>query len=400
MDNIISQIQTLASQTDAAGRAKIQHALQQVLLDLESPYDSLMQLYNGYTRYAIFRVGIISGLFRSLAQSQSPLSVEQLAKQSGASPQLFERIIRYLASNNLIEEIGQGQFRANRITHYLGSASAEGFSNVSYNFIDLAVKALPEFLDETGFADITNSSRTPFQKVLNTNLSWFAWLADHPDKKEEFQQAMKSSQGGDWMAGFDEFEQGALEAKCSSERVFFVDVAGGSGHRCIGVKDKYPSLEGRLVLQDLPEVVKELPEIQGVRIEAHNIFQEQTVKGAQFYYLSRILHDWPDDKCIQILQNVRSAMVSDSRILINEIIVPETNVPWQTALADISVMVLLGGRERTRTQWATLAERSGLRISHVHGYNTVTLESVLVLELDPEFRPVLRFDHEQGVNRE
>ncbi|KAL6230776.1 hypothetical protein BDW75DRAFT_244520 [Aspergillus navahoensis] len=388
MDNIISQIQTLASQSDAAGRAKIQDALQRVLFDLGSPYESLMQLYNGYMRYAIFRVGIISGLFRSLARSQTPLSVEQLAKQSGASPRLFERIIRYLASNNLIEEIGQGQFRANRITHHLGSASAENLSNISYDLTDLAVKALPDFLEETGYADITDSSRTPFQKAFNTDLTWFAWLAEHPDKKEEFQQAMKSSQGDDWMVGFDEFEQRALEAECSSERVFFVDIAGGSGHRCIGVKDRYPSLEGRLVLQDLAEVVKELPETPGMRIEAHNIFQEETVRGAQFYYLSQVLHNWPDDKCVQILQNVRSAMASDSRILIDEIIVPETSVPWQTALADISMMVLLGGRERTWTQWATLAERSGLCISHVHGYNTATLESVLVLELDPEFRPL------------
>lgn len=93
------------------------------------------------------------------------------------------------------------------------------------------------------------------------------------------QQVMKSFRSGDWIQGFDELEKEALDAQQDSERVFLVDVGGGSGHQCIEVRDRYPGLHGRLVVQDLPEVVKEVSEIPGVKIEANDMFQEQKAKG-------------------------------------------------------------------------------------------------------------------------
>lgn len=214
------------------------------------------------------------------------------------------------------------------------------------------------------------------------------------------QQVMKSFRSGDWIQGFNQFEKDALDAEGNPERIFLVDVGGGSGHQCIEVRDRYPELHGRLVVQDLPEVVKEAPEIPGVKIEANDMFQEQKVKGeksltlisktrpadiiqgAKFYYLRRIFHDWPDAQCIQILKNLRSSMASDSRVLIDEVVLPETNVPWQTALADLAMMILLGGRERTQKQWAALAEQAGLQIAYIHAYNDpVAFHSVIVLEL-------------------
>ncbi|KAL4781992.1 S-adenosyl-L-methionine-dependent methyltransferase [Aspergillus varians] len=383
MDDIVSRIQTLASEADLAGRARIQSALRSALSGLESPQDTLIQLYNGHLRNAVVRLGISSGLFRSLSQSQDPLSVAQLAKQSGASPQLFERLLRYLASNNIIEEVGQGQFKGNKTTHVLADEKAEILASHSFDFTSRVVQAFPDFIVESGFADVTDVAKTPFQKAFNTDLPCFTWLSQHPEHVESLQQVMKTFQSGEWIVGFGQFEKEALETEHNPERVFFVDVGGGSGHQCVGVSDKYPGLQGRLVVQDLPEVVKHLSEIPGVRIEANDIFQEQNIKGAKFYYLRRIFHDWPDAQCVQILRNLRSAMASDSRILINEVILPETSVPWQSAMADLAVMILLGGRERTRTQWATLAEQSGLQIAHIHEYNDfVTFHSVLVLEID------------------
>lgn len=76
-------------------------------------------------------------------------------------------------------------------------------------------------------------------------------------------------------------------------------------------------------------------------------------------------------------------MASDSRVLIDEVVLPETNVPWQSAMADLAMMILLGGRERTQKQWAALAEQAGLRIAYIHAYNDpVSFHSVIVLELD------------------
>jgi hypothetical protein len=46
MDDIIMQIRALTSGTDASSKAKIQNALREVLSELESPRDFLVQLFN------------------------------------------------------------------------------------------------------------------------------------------------------------------------------------------------------------------------------------------------------------------------------------------------------------------------------------------------------------------
>lgn len=64
----------------------------------------------------------------------------------------------------------------------------------------------------------------------------------------------------------------------------------------------------------------------------------------------------------------------------------ETDVSWRPALADLAMMTLMGGKERTRTQWAMLAEQSGLRIAQIHEYSNdlVNFHSVVVLEMADE----------------
>lgn len=55
-------------------------------------------------RLAVAHIGVASGLFRSLSQSQGPLSVAQLAERSNASPQLFGRIFIPSDAGSLLTE--------------------------------------------------------------------------------------------------------------------------------------------------------------------------------------------------------------------------------------------------------------------------------------------------------
>lgn len=43
-------------------------------------------------------------------------------------------------------------------------------------------------------------------------------------------------------------------------------------------------------------------------------------------------------------------MDADSRILIDDVVLPDTGANWQTTMADISMMISLGGKERTVQQ--------------------------------------------------
>lgn len=66
----------------------------------------------------------------------------------------------------------------------------------------------------------------------------------------------------------------------------FVDVGGGKGHECELLLKKYPHMEGKLVTQDLPFVIKD---IQGLdpRVEKmeHDFTTPQPIKGARAYFL-------------------------------------------------------------------------------------------------------------------
>lgn len=92
------------------------------------------------------------------------------------------------------------------------------------------------------------------------------------------------------------------------------------------------------------------------------------------------MHDWPDEEAAKILRNTADAMGPDSRILIDEAVVPDTGANWQATMADIAMMSF-GGRERTENQWASLAKRAGLRIEQIHAYVASTRTSILVLTL-------------------
>ncbi|KAL3480412.1 S-adenosyl-L-methionine-dependent methyltransferase [Aspergillus californicus] len=383
MEAILSQIRTLAAELDIAGRVALQDVLRKASSELESPHDLMSQLHNGHLRIAAVRLAVSVGIFQALAQSPKPLNVAQLAERSSADPEMLERLVRYLASNGEMEEVGMGKYKANKNTYILSDSMTEAFISHSFDVGGPTFQAFPDFFVETGFKDITSNTNTPFQKAFNTDLPAFVWLAQNPKHLVAMQKTMSAYQSSGWIEGFDLFEKEALDMDRGPEKVIFVDVGGGHGHQCVEVKKKYPDIKGQLVLEDLPEVVAAASELSGVRVVPQDFFQEQSIKGARFYYLRRILHDWPDALCLTILKNLRAAMASDSQLLIDELILPDNNVPWQSAMVDMSMMTMLGGKERTKGQWAKLAEQSGLRIAQIHKYNDFAVfHSVIVMELE------------------
>ena len=42
------------------------------------------------------------------------------------------------------------------------------------------LNSTPDFLAETGYKNITDTGKTPFQKAFNTELKPFEWLPQHP----------------------------------------------------------------------------------------------------------------------------------------------------------------------------------------------------------------------------
>ena len=81
--------------------------------------------------------------------------------------------------------------------------------------------------------------------------------------------------------------------------------------------------------------------------------------------MKSIIHDWDDRRAGIILNNCRKALedVEGGRLLLVEAIIPAGSDPHMAKLADMQMLVLAGGRERTREEFQTLIARSGFRIT-------------------------------------
>ena len=92
-------------------------------------------------------------------------------------------------------------------------------------------------------------------------------------------------------------------------------------------------------------------------------FFHQIPSGADAYILVSILHDWPDEAAICILRACRAAMLPSASLLVIEQILDDPNTDLLfSAESDIAMMVLLGGKERTREGFAAMLEAAGLTL--------------------------------------
>lgn len=69
------------------------------------------------------------------------------------------------------------------------------------------------------------------------------------------------------------------------------------------------------------------------------------------------MHDWPDNEAARILQNVARAMGPDSRILTDEIVVPDIGAHWEATMQDLAMMNMCVGKERSEQERLDLADR-------------------------------------------
>jgi hypothetical protein len=98
-------------------------------------------------------------------------------------------------------------------------------------------------------------------------------------------------------------------------------------------------------------------------LESGNFFAA-VPKGGDAYIMKRTLHDWDDERCAKILANCCAVMSEKGRVLVVESVIPTGNDPHRGKLLDIQMFVI-GGRERTKQEFATLFRQAGLKLTRV-----------------------------------
>lgn len=91
--------------------------------------------------------------------------------------------------------------------------------------------------------------------------------------------------------------------------------------------------------------------------------------------MKHIIHDWNDEQCISILDNCRTAMIDNGKVLVVEMIVPEKNEPSIAKFLDLQMLQYLPGCERTEKEYHELFDKAGLKISRI--IPTMSLFSII-----------------------
>lgn len=121
---------------------------------------------------------------------------------------------------------------------------------------------------------------------------------------------------------------------------------------------------------DLPYVVKRTSEMEdnkGIKFVEGDFFKDK-VPQADIFILSRILHDWDNEKSKEILTNIKNSMSINSKLIVLDKVIDHKLDDLDTLLSHLNVWVMCGGKERSLNEFEELFTQSGLKIynfSHI-----------------------------------
>lgn len=142
--------------------------------------------------------------------------------------------------------------------------------------------AFPHFLRRTNYRNPSNPNKTAFHLGMQTDQDLLKWLESHPDYSVNFNMWM-STQRKTKPIFLDVLDFPSKIGPSDESTVLFVDIGGSRGHQSIAVRQPYPDLPGRIIVQDIPRVVAEvtanpLPGFENIEIIEHDRFTPQPLK--------------------------------------------------------------------------------------------------------------------------
>ncbi|CAI7623543.1 unnamed protein product [Penicillium viridicatum] len=369
--NQVASLGKVASLQDHTDRTTLLEAARSLVYALETPREAMIRYcWSQATLYASVETAVDLGIFAILSKDERPKSATELAHATCADPVLLARILKHLCAMGVILETGPNEYRRTGISISLSLQRYNDAYPCMTNCITSGVLALPAQLKEDGYANPANGKECAFQRGFRTDLHFFEFMKENPEAASQFNNHMSVYHQGrpSWMdVGF--YDVPSLFSNVAQDDVLLVDVGGGMGHDLSEFKRKWSDAPGRLVLQDLPDVIAQAKAGQlhpSVKAMEHDFFTEQPIKGARAYYMHSVLHDWTDDNCRKILEGLVDVMKrGHSKVLINENVIPDTNAYWETTSLDIIMMADFASTERTEAHWHQLVGSAGLKITKI-----------------------------------
>lgn len=292
--------------------------------------------------FAVAELGVATVLL------DGPRRVDDVAAAVGADADALGRVIRFLAQHGVFRTSD----RTVEITD-LGRTLAEGQPD--------SLRNVARYFRQTHYAPFGCLSETVRTgepaATLFFGKPFFDWINENPAMAELQDEAM---------AGFTQNARGdLLDVYDFPDGVIIADIGGADGTLLVELCARRPECRG--ILYDLPSSVSRAARTvraagleQRVEIVAGDFFEVAPM--ADVYVLSAVLRHWNDAAAVRILQNVANAAPTYARLVVMDMIMPEDDAPHPTKSIDITMLGMLGGRQRSLSEWRRLLARAGFTL--------------------------------------
>jgi len=308
----------------------------------------LRSLIIAFQQSAAVHVAADLGLSDLLAGG--PRSVSDLAAATGTDEDTLHRLLRALATIGVYEEQPDGSYAVTDV-----GAGLRSDLPGSLRPLALTVSAPAHWAAWGALGHSVRTGENAFVAVHGVDV--WEHRRSHPTENHDF---------NDNMAALTFSVAGAVaEVYDFSDLSTVVDVGGGRGALLAAVLERHPHLTGTVL--DLPQAVAAEPPSAALaprwQAVAGSFFEE--VPEADAYLLKAILHDWPDERCVDILRTCGRSLRPGGAVLVVETVVGRPGFEVQAAFSDLNMLVMPGGRERTEQAYAALFAAAGLRLDGV-----------------------------------
>jgi O-methyltransferase len=327
------------------------------------PSQAILKMLTGMWMTQAVSVAATLGIADQL--KDGPKDVGQLAKDTSSLADSLYRLLRALSSIGIFAETEDGRFILTPPAQCLRSDAPDSMRNAARMW------GLPFFWRSWG--ELLHSVKTGESGFTHAfgMTNPFGYFEEHPEVGAIFDGAMNdlSRNSGPLIAEAYDF------GKFSK----IVDAGGGHAALLISILRRYSRPYG--IVYDLARVV------QGARAAiaaaglsdrceavAGDIF-ESVPSGADAYVMRSIIHGFEKARALVILGNIRRAIHPAGRLLLVDFVVPPGNTPSLSKFADVHMLVMAGGRERTPEEFRDLLGAEGFKLGGI--YPTGSPQSII-----------------------
>ena len=194
------------------------------------------------------------------------------------------RILRPLVALKIVAETDFETYCHTPISKAFSIPALMGGYKFMFDEAATSLAKMPAYLAETGYKNPTGPLGV-FEYAHETELGMFPWLIQHPAQLSNF-NAFMGGQRHNRPQWFDAFPVAQLVFdgfKGDEKSPLLIDIAGGRGYDLGVFKARFPDHPGQLILQELPQTIAEISNLDPkIIVQEHDFFTPEPVKGTRY----------------------------------------------------------------------------------------------------------------------